>query len=854
MIGQVISHYEVLDYVGGGGMGVVYKAKDILLDRIVALKFLAPESSRDGTANRRFMQEARAASALDHPNICPVYEIGETRDGRLFIAMAFNAGATLGEVRESRRMTVEEVVRIGMQVASGLDAAHRAGIVHRDIKPANVMMGESGDVRIVDFGVAKLADSVERTSPGITPGTTAFMSPEQLRGDSVDARTDIWSLGALLYYLLTGAKPFEGQYASAIIYAITSADPTPPRELNPEIPGSLEAVILKCLEKDADLRYSSAAELVAELESVNDPAVEIRQVRTKRKAIAVLLLLVFVFVAAAALIPQLRYRVFPALEPTPTLHGLAVLPFVAVADDAANRSLIDGLVHSVSGKLDGISRFEERLWVVPSTEVYRRDIDTAEEAAHQLHVQLVVTGSVLIDDDDVRMTLYLVDAATGRSIRSRTIEEPFADVAGLEDSIVEVLAELLAVEVRPEVREILIAGGTSVSDAYLYYIRGQGYLQNSADPDGVDRAIPLFERAIAADSGYVLAVAGLAQAYWWKYTYTHDRVWADAAIDHAEEALRRNDHLAPVHLAYGFILSGTGRPREAESSFRRALEIEPAYVSAMIGLARSLALQDSTREAEAIYKTAIAVKPERWVLYYDLGALYHGEARYEEAAGQFEQVTVLAPDFADGYIMLAVVKHQLDQIDEARALYEKATTVEPDNPRSRAIAFNNLGVIEYSRGRFEDAAQWYRNSLALDSLDLDGWSNLGNSYHWLGRDSEAGTAWRHAAQLALERLEVNPQSTYALETLAMSYAKLGRVEEALSAIGRLLDLPRVDSGTHLTIGKAYEVIGDRESALEHIGRALAMGHSRSAVENNHWLDSLRLDPEYRSIAARPAQQ
>jgi Flp pilus assembly protein TadD len=204
--------------------------------------------------------------------------------------------------------------------------------------------------------------------------------------------------------------------------------------------------------------------------------------------------------------------------------------------------------------------------------------------------------------------------------------------------------------------------------------------------------------------------------------------------------------------------------------------------------------------------------------------------------------------------MLAVVKHQLDQIDEARALYEKATTVEPDNPRSRAIAFNNLGVIEYSRGRFEDAARWYRNSLALDSLDLDGWSNLGNSYHWLGRDSEAGTAWRHAAQLALERLEVNPQSTYALETLAMSYAKLGRVEEALSAIGRLLDLPRVDSGTHLTIGKAYEVIGNRESALEYIGRSLAMGHSRSAVENNHWLDSLRLDPEYRSIAARPAQQ
>ena len=623
----------------GGGMGVVYKARDVKLDRFVALKFLPLQFSANAEAKRRFTQEAKAASALDHNNICTIHEIGETSDGQLFIAMAHYEGQTLKKKIKQGPIPLDEALDIAVQIARGLEKAHAKDIVHRDVKPANVMVTDDGVVKILDFGLAKIADE-QSTKTGTTMGTVAYMSPEQARGETVDHRTDVWSLGVVLYEMFTGERPFQGDYDQAIIYSLMHEDQTPAHERNPELPEELEHVVAMCLEKDATQRYPSMADLLADLEifthgtatTLNTTLRAIRRRRSKTRRD----LLIGGGVAAALLlllaIPSVRQAVLPG----PARLDLAVLPFDNLVGDSTQS--LDGLVYMVTNTLTEMEQFEGKLSVTPPRDVLQAGNLTTVAAVDQFNVNRVITGTRQRIEDQITLTLSLINE-NGKQIRSRPLDEPLTHRA-----VVQKLAELLDIALDPATEEMLTTGGTTVQRAFDYYTEGLSLLQRYEEEDNVDAAIALFELAAREDPNYAKAHAALGEAYWRKYRASRDTLWIDEAVAQGERAVALDDRLAAVHVTMGQVYRGTGNPEEAEQALLRALGLDPGNAFAHRHLALVYYDQNKLDLAEAHAQEAIDLKPDYWGFHQVLAFLYHVQGKHEEAAEQYQEIVRLQPD------------------------------------------------------------------------------------------------------------------------------------------------------------------------------------------------------------------
>ena len=462
MIGQTISHYRILEKLGEGGMGVVYKAEDTKLLRSVALKFLTPDMTRDQDAKNRFIQEARAASALDHPNIAVVHEINETHDGHSFICMAYYEGETLKDKLASGPLGIEEAVHIAVQIANGLQRAHESGIVHRDIKPGNIMITPRGEVKIVDFGLAKLAAQSRPTRTGPTAGTAAYMSPEQVLGSEADSRSDLFSLGVLLYEAATGKRPFVGEHEPALFYSIANADPAPPSTVRTDMPQELERIILRLLEKDPTKRYQSAAEVRADLKQflgeapTPRPVIQVLAVLRGRFSLPIVIGSAVLIVAAVLFASGALQKWFggPAL---PEQKHIVVLPFTNIGGDSSRQAFCDGLVEMITSKLAQL-RAPRRaaMWVVATSET--RKITSAEEAHQRFGATLAVTGTVQHEENQTRVTLNLLDAKTRLLLGSSIIDSRAETVFELQDRVVTEVAKLVEIEFRPEELRGLIAG------------------------------------------------------------------------------------------------------------------------------------------------------------------------------------------------------------------------------------------------------------------------------------------------------------------------------------------------------------------------------------------------------------
>ncbi len=852
MVGTTLSHYRIVEELGRGGMGIVYKAEDEVLERTVAIKVLPPRLTPSKKEAARFRKEAKAAAALNHSNIATVHDLGQTEDGQTFIVMEFVSGETLSAQIKQGSLSTDESVRLAIEIGQGLSAAHSAGIVHRDVKPGNLMVNEQSGVKILDFGIAKVTDdSLSETARRY--GTVRYMSPEQARCENVDKRTDIWSTGIVLYEMLTGIRPFEAEYDSAVMYSIINLDPVPPAEHKVDIPAELENIVLKCLAKEPRDRYESAQAFVDDLLRIQRGskvfARSADRVRATRQRLIRRITKVAVPVLAALLlvlaIPSLRYKVFPWT--VPEIRGIAVLPFVNIGEDPTTQSMVDGLVHVVTSKLMGLEQFHESLWVAASSEVIKRGVQTARMAGSELHVHMAVSGTVWRENDRIRLVLELIDARTEVSLTSEILNESLDDGSVMEESVVAHLANMLEIELLPDDQAKLLAGGTTVPGAYEFYVQGQGYLQRFEIPRNTDLAIELFERAIQRDSTFALARAGLGEAYWAKFILTQQVDWIDSAITESEAALALNEDLAPVHVTLGIIYNGKGDYSNAEESFERALEIDPSYGPGYIGLGASLNNQNKLVEAENAYLDAIRSKTDNWNYYNKLGIFYHGKGRRADAIEQFLRVTELAPDNAYGLNNLAVQYHLMGDTDQAESIYHRVTQVSGEAVLVKARAFYNLGGIVYLRRDFSGAVNMYTQSLALDSAYVESWGDLGNSYHWLEDSENARQAWNHAIRIAEKLIAVNPNSSAGLKILAETHAKLDNREESLSAIEQLLALQLVESATFRTVGKTYEILSDRKTALLYIGKALEAGHSVAAMESSIWLDDLRKDPEYEAL-------
>ncbi len=512
MIGKTISHYKILEKLGGGGMGDVYKAEDTKLQRTVALKFLPLELTRDQEARQRFVHEAIAASALDHPNIGTIHEIDEV-EGHFFIAMAHYEGETLKDKIERGPMEVEEAFNIAIQIAQGLAKTHSKDIVHRDIKPANVLITEDGQVKIIDFGLAKLTGRTVLTKTGTTMGTVAYMSPEQTQGAAVDHRTDIWALGVMFYEMLAGENPFKGEYEQAVMYSIMNEDPEFITKVRSEVPVKMEQILEKALKKDADKRFQTIEEMLSELQTVGaklksgELKIRSRLLKIGRKQRIRLFRAVAVFAVLIAAGGLYLWRTKIG-EATPV--SIAILPLKSITEDTSQEWFTDGMTDALITNLAKIGG----LRVISRSSVmrYKGTNKPMPEIAQELGVDYVVDGSVLKMGDQVKISARLVDASRDEYVWADDYERAFSNVLGLQGEIAQTIASQIQVKLTPQ-EEVRLASARPVNpEAYEAYLKGQFHWYKLSPPD-LETALQYFELALEKDPNYALAYAGIA-AVW----------------------------------------------------------------------------------------------------------------------------------------------------------------------------------------------------------------------------------------------------------------------------------------------------------------------------------------------------
>lgn len=833
---QRIFHYKMLEKLGVGGMGVVYKAHDTVLDRSVALKFLSPLLSENDEAKVRFIHEAKAASALDHPNIATIHEVGETEDGRLFMAMAYYDGQTLKEKIKEGSLPIPEALDYAIQMAKGLERAHQKQIVHRDIKPANIMLTEDGLIKIVDFGLAKVGE-VRLTQSGTTMGTVGYMSPEQSRGEPVDHRTDLWALGAVLYEMLTGQNPFKADYEQAVVYNILNEDPKPITEVRSEVPAELAAVVDKCLMKDRDARYARAADIVADLEALLPTEKEVMP-RYVPWVIGGLATLTLAALALWILLPGQRIGV-------PEEKHLAVLPFSYVGTDSLEQGFCDGLTELLSTQLQQLTTSQSALWVISPREVVARGVETPDQARRVLGANLTVSGVCQRTGDQMRLFLTFEDAEQLRILDSGDITAPLSDRIAFQDGVINRLAAMMETNLGPEARQALAAGSTDVPEAFEAYVQGRAHLERFGQIANVEAAIDLFEIAIQEDSTYALAYAGLGEAYWRKYdSHTKDAQWVVASRRNIERALQLNDRLVEARVFLAVVYRRTGDLEAAHAEVRRILELDPSSDGAYREQARLYRLEGKSEEAERAYLRAIELRRDYWLSYNALGSFYRSQSRYEEALTQYGRVIDVAPGNYFGYNGMGVTYYSMGRLAEASTMWEQAIETR-DN---YYVPYMNLGTAYLAQRRFLDAARTYEQALGFNSRNYRIWANLSRAYKWIPAEQhKADSTFRRAIELAEAVLASDPDNAGIQLPLAEYYTNVGNNTRARTLLQQGLSGIQQDGDLMFRAALVFEQLGEREDALLWVERALEGGYSLRLIEQDPEMDRLREDARFQRL-------
>ena len=636
MIGKSVSHYKILEKLGEGGMGVVYKAQDIKLDRFVALKFLPPHLSQAEEEKKRFIHEAKAASALDHNNICTIYEIGETEDGQMFIAMACYEDESLKEKIERGPVKIEEANDTAIQIAQGLAKAHSKEIVHRDIKPANILLTEDGQVKIVDFGLAKLAGRTVLTKEGTTLGTAAYMSPEQTQGTSVDHRTDIWALGVVIYEMITGKQPFQGDYEQAVLYSILNEDPEPITGLRTGIPMELERIVNKALKKDPAERYQRLDEMLIDLKSVNadravgkDPTTEKSRALSNQTKKAPLTFGLFFLVAIVVGSGIFYWWQSFSDRPDPSqvsIQRLAVLPFSNIRNDPETDFLGFALADQIIGSLS----YLKNILVRPSNSIrpYQDQTLDRQTAGADLKVDILLTGNYLKEANTIRLNIELVDVVANEMIWREAIEVEYENAFALQDIVSKKVIDRLKLQFSQDERARMQSDVSQNPLAYEYYLRSLSYPSKN---DGDLLAIKMLNKSIQLDSSYAPAFSELGYR---RQRYGNYGLAGAQEISKAEQAyqhaLSLNDELLDALFNLSGLYAEMGRTEKAVELARRMLIINPTNALAHASLGYVYRYAGMLAESEKEYERALAIDPGNR-RFRSAGITYACLGKYEKA-------------------------------------------------------------------------------------------------------------------------------------------------------------------------------------------------------------------------------
>jgi serine/threonine protein kinase/tetratricopeptide (TPR) repeat protein len=720
MIDETISHFRVIEKLGAGGMGVVYKAVDIRLDRPVALKFLPDNMLQDSQASERFRREARAASALNHPGICTIYDIGE-QDGRGFIAMEFIDGETLSSHIHGKALPLEEMLKLGIQIAEALDAAHAGGIIHRDIKPGNIFVTKRGQAKVLDFGIAKLVPKgVARADAefagelpgstslvGIISGTPSYMSPEQVRGDNLDPRTDIFSLGLLLYEMATGRQAFSGDTGGKIIEAVLTRSPVPARSINPDMPPRLEEIINKALHKDREQRYQHAADIRTDLQQLQrdtDSGTVSDWRAAKVGAESALISTTSHLHSSGTQRARNSTAQTSALRPervSKVIDSLAVLPFENASRDPEHEYLSDG----IAGSLINILATVPKLRVMAQSTVFRykgRRIDP-QVVGHELNVRAVLTGRIMQSGGSLRIGTELVDVATGSQLWGAQYDRKPGDIFAIQDEISNEISGKLRLKLTRAEKKRLTKRQTDDAEAYRLYLKGRHHW-NRWTEDGFYKAIEYFQQAVEKDPSYALAYTGLADSYvllgWNSYLAPKDAFPKGKMT--AMRALRLDPDLGEAHTPLAAVLwLHDWQWPEAQMEFERSLALNPAYPTANHWYAEYLMTMGRHEEAVARMKNSQELDPLSLIISSAIGWAFYMARRYDDALEQLRRTVELDPNYPVTYWILGLLLRKMGRYELAIAEGEKGVKLSGGSPMMNAALAQTFATA----GKREQAIQ-----------------------------------------------------------------------------------------------------------------------------------------------------
>jgi len=868
MIEQTISHYRITEKLGAGGMGVVYKALDTKLERTVALKFLPTAVAISDADKSNLLREARAASALDHPNIGVIHGLEESGDQQLFIVMQYYDGETLAQVISRGIIPVREALDLAIQIAAGLSAAHAHNVVHRDIKPSNIIITRANVAKIVDFGLARVVISISATQSISATGTLPYMAPEQILGESIDQRCDIWALGILIVQMITGSHPFLRPNTAAMTFAILNQ---PPAALD-IVPAELQPILYRALSKKPENRYPSSEEMLCDLKaaradilsrqvSAAEPtlsrAITQRELKEymqnastpswttgpskKARWLGLGSLGLILASLAVFLWPPIREH-FAGLAYASNEKHIAVLPFTNSGSDPGYQTVAEGLMDSMTNQLSNLEAAQRSLWVVPASVVRSRKVSDPAAAFRDLGATMVVQGSVVRKGSGVSLTVVLIDARRLRQVGSAEFDDPSGDLASVQNQAVLHLARMMKVNAPAAGTD----GENVVPNAYESYLKALGYLQRYDKPGNADLAITELKSAVAKTPRFAVGYATLGEAYRLKFLMDNDPLSVEQALANCRKALEIDARLPAVHVTLGNLHAKLGKNNLALQEFQKVLDINPRDADALIGMAGVSEHMGDVPGAEASYKRAIALRPDYWDGYRVLAEFYDRQKRVQDSITQYRRIIELTPDNPEAYSDLGVQYMALGDSQSssaAEAAFQKSLQLAPNYQ-----AYANLGWLYMEQKRYAEAAAATRKALALNDKDWRVWANLQLAYTWLKDDKEMHLARAKVLSILEQYVAVNSEDAAAQSMLGMLYADDKLHEKAAAHANLAHTLAPNDPSILADIAETYDDLGDRKLAIQYAQQSLANGYSLIDLQQRPALQGLLTDPNFRPRA------
>ncbi len=838
--------------LGEGGMGRVYKAYDRELDRFIALKVLLPDLANDPQIIQRFKHELLLASRISHKNILRIHDLSEA-DGVKFITMAFVDGEDLHSIlKREHPLPLDRALKFSRQLCDALEAAHHEGVVHRDFKPHNVLVGNTDQVFVSDFGLATSFETAKMgmTRSGAFVGTPRYMSPEQVEGGKIDHRSDLYSLGLVMYEMVTGEVPFAGESTWQVMYQRVKEKPKNPKAIKPDLPDWVARVVMHCLERDPALRYQSASEILADIDANRSPSIPHGvHFALPHGASRWLLAGGAGLVLGAALflaIPATRHWVLrggsaepvaPGLPPFSQGKFIAVLPFRVLGSNNSLNYVADGLGEALSAKLFQLS--DVRIASASAASKANDQKTPLAQIAQDLGVNYIIHGLVQSAGDKLRIVVNLENMVDNKLQWSQEFTGVTGDLLTLEDQIYAKLTDVLQSKSQ---NTSAAAHPTENVAAYDLYLRGRTALRNQQDPKNVQAAMTLFDDAIKKDPSFALAYTGMADASLFMYREKKDRFWSEKALASAQQAERLNDKLPEVHFSLGTVYSQIGQTAQAISELKRALEIAPNSDEAYRRLGRAYAATGQKDEAINALQKAVEINPYYWMNQSALGAAYIEFGNYEGALKQFQTVTQLEPQNAAGYDNLGSVYSRMGRYEESVAAYQKALAIQP-----YAATYSNLGTSFFYLKRYQESVQMFQKAVEMSPGEETIVGNLADAYRWAGDKNKANTTYDQAIALAYKQLQVNPRDATALGHMALYHSKKGDAAQAQDFIHRARAIDPSDIYLIYTVAVVETNANNPSAAIDALRSALQKGFATGDIDSDPEFTPLHDKPDYQGL-------